>query len=278
MMKTSSQDRVAAMLASLLLAVAVSSCQQVVNIDLNKANPQMVIEGIVSDQKNPPSVALSMSGNYFEPSLYFPPVTNASVFIADELGEVDTLKEVTSGNYQSARIQGTSGRTYSLRVLANGNEYDATSTMPQKVTIDSMFAVPRTESDGDHGYDLYVLFKDPPKMGNYYRLNIHVSVPISPDSIDGRRYHLYSDKLTNGNEAVYRVRMRRFVSARDTVKVDLLCIDKSAYDYFNTLDDILTSDRAPTALAPANPNTNLSNGALGYFAAWTVDTKTMILK
>jgi hypothetical protein len=31
-------------------------------------------------------------------------------------------------------------------------------------------------------------------------------------------------------------------------------------------------------LAPANPNTNLSNGALGYFAAYTMDRKTIILQ
>ena len=72
--------------------------------------------------------------------------------------------------------------------------------------------------------------------------------------------------------------MRNYFNPGDTVWVDLLSIDKASYDYFNTLNNILTSDRSPTSLAPANPNTNLTNGALGYFAAYSVDSRMIILQ
>jgi hypothetical protein len=75
-----------------------------------------------------------------------------------------------------------------------------------------------------------------------------------------------------------RIRAGNNVKIGDTIIVELLSIDKAAYDYFNTLKDILSSDRSPTSLSPANPNTNVSNGALGYFAAFTIDTKTIVLK
>jgi hypothetical protein len=71
--------------------------------------------------------------------------------------------------------------------------------------------------------------------------------------------------------------MRNHFSTGDTVWVDLLSIDKASYDYFNTLNNILTSDRSPTSLAPANPNTNLTNGALGYFAAYSISSRMIIL-
>ena len=260
-----------------LIATALCSCEKVINVDLNQAGPQMVIEGNVTDQSGPYTVLLSRSGNYFEPSLYFPPVSNAFVVIADNLGNRDTLRETASGKYQSSTLQGTDGRTYTLAVTVDGNGYTATSSMPPRVTIDSMYAVQRREGDGDRGYDVYVLFKDPPGPGNYYRLNLRVNVALAPDSIDGRRYRLYSDKLTDGNEAAYRMRIRRTVTTGDTVTVDLLSIDKSAYDYYRTLNDILTSDRSPTSLSPANPNTNLSAG-LGYFSAYAIDTKSLILR
>ncbi len=260
-------------------ALALCSCEKVVTIDLNQAQPQMVIEGVVTDEAGPDSVMLSKSGNYFEPSLYFPPVSHALVIISDELGNRDTLTETTAGTYKSSTLHGTSGRTYSLLVAAEGKVYSAVSSMPQRVAIDSMYAVRRVESDGDRGYDLYVLFRDPPEPGNYYRINAHVSNPLIPsDSIDGRRYRLYSDKLTNGNEASFRVRIRRAITAGDTVTIDLLSIDKATYDYFNTLNDILTSDRSPTSLSPANPNTNLDNGSLGYFAVYAIDTKRIVLR
>ena len=267
-----------ARLVAAALALAAFSCQKVISVDLNNANPQMVTEAIVTDQPGPYTVSLSTSGDYFTPSLYFPPVTHAFVTITDNLGVTDTLKEVLPGSYHTSVLHGGPGRTYNLRVVAEGKEYDAISTMPPRVPIDTLVALHARESDGDQIYNLYVIFKDPPAPGNYYRMNLRVSVPISPDSIDGRRYHLYNDKLTNGNEAAVKIRMRNHFQPGDTVWVDLLSIDKASYDYFNTLNNVLTSDRSPTSLAPANPNSNLTNGALGYFAAFSVDSKMIVLQ
>ncbi len=260
-----------------VLTALFPSCQKVISVDLNDANPQMVTEAIVTDQPGPYTVTLTKSGDYFTPSLYFPPVTHAFVTIGDDLGLIDTLRETAGGVYRTSFLHGGPGRTYYLRVIAEGKEYDALSTMPPRVNIDTLVALHTRESDGDQVYNLYVIFKDPPAPGNYYRMNLRVNVPISPDSIDGRRYHLYTDKLTNGNEAAVRIRMRNHFQLGDSVWVDLLSIDKASYDYFNTLNNILTSDRSPTSLAPANPNTNLTNGGLGYFAAFSVDSKIIVL-
>ncbi|NOR75913.1 MAG: DUF4249 domain-containing protein, partial [Draconibacterium sp.] len=30
--------------------------------------------------------------------------------------------------------------------------------------------------------------------------------------------------------------------------------------------------------APANPTSNITNGALGYFSAWSADEKTVVIK
>ncbi len=254
------------------------SCQQVVSVDLNQAGSQMVIEGVVKDQPGSYSVVLSKTGSYFDSSLVTPPVSDALVIMADDLGHRDTLRETVPGTYETSTIQGIPNNSYSLSVFAGGKEYDAVTFMPVKVTIDTLYATPRREFDGDRGFDIYVLFKDPPQPGNYYRINVSSSSLIPSDSIDGRRYRLFDDKLTNGNEMNVRIRAGRNVSAGDTITIDLLSIDRSAYDYFNTLSDILSSDRSPTSLSPANPNTNLSNNALGYFAAYTVDTRSIVLR
>ncbi|MDR3666467.1 MAG: DUF4249 domain-containing protein [Ignavibacteriaceae bacterium] len=266
----------------ILLSITVISfnCQKVVSIDLNAANPKLVIDANITDQSGPYNIILSKSGDYFEPILTFPPVSNAKVIVSDDLGRIDTFKESSvAGIYKSSTLIGQSKRTYFLNVTAEGNSYSAVSYMPEKVKIDSLFYIKRLGSRFDEaGYDIYVMFKDPPELGNYYRLNVHAGYLVPSDSVDGRRYRLYSDKLTNGNEMEERIRAGRLVVTGDTITVDLLSIDKATYDYFNTLRDILTSEGAATSLAPANPNTNLSNGALGYFAAYTMDRKTIILQ
>jgi hypothetical protein len=264
----------------LIFAIVSFKCQKVVSIDLNAANPKLVIDANITDQAGPYDVILSKSGDYFEPTLTFPPVSNAKVIVSDDLGRIDTLKESsTAGIYKSSTLVGQPGRTYSLNVTAEGNNYSAVTYMPNKVKIDSLFYIKHPNArSGEPGYDIYVMFKDPPELGNYYRLNVHAGYLVPSDSVDGRRYRLYSDKLTNGDEMEERIRAGRLVVTGDTITVDLLSIDKATYDYFNTLRDILTSDGAATSLAPANPNTNLSNGALGYFAAYTMDRKTIILQ
>jgi len=268
----------ATFLSILAAGFLLSACQKVVSIDLNKASPHLVIDGVVTDQPGPYSVTLSLTGNYFEPSLYFPPVSNALVVLTDDHGQRDALKEATSGTYLSTRLQGIAGRTYSLSVISDGKEYDGSSSMPPKVFIDSLYAIPRTGFGGESGYDIYVMFRDPPALGNYYRVNARSSSLIPSDSIDGLRYRLFSDKLTNGNEMAERIRAGRNVNPGDTITVELLSIDKAAYDYYSTLRDILSSDRSATSLSPANPITNLSNGPLGYFAAFTIDAKSIVLK
>jgi len=75
-----------------------------------------------------------------------------------------------------------------------------------------------------------------------------------------------------------RIRAGGQVQLGDTITLELLSIDKASYDYFSTLKDILTSDRSPTSLSPANPNTNLSNGSLGYFSAFAMDTKKIVIQ
>ena len=75
-----------------------------------------------------------------------------------------------------------------------------------------------------------------------------------------------------------RIRGGDKVNKGDTITIELLSIDKAAYDYFHTLSEILSSDQSPTSLAPQNPLTNLSGGALGYFAAYTVDTRKIVIR
>ena len=101
--------RRAGTLAGACLALASISCQKVISIDLNNANPQVVAEAVVTDGPGPYTVSLSRSGDYFTPSLYFPPVTHAFVTLADNLGLTDTLKETSDGTYRTSVLRGVQG-------------------------------------------------------------------------------------------------------------------------------------------------------------------------
>ncbi|MDE3058897.1 MAG: DUF4249 domain-containing protein [Bacteroidota bacterium] len=262
------------------LAMVFQSCQNVISVDLNKANPQVVIEGKVTDQPGPYTVTISKTGNYFDPVLEFPPVAGATAVISDDKGNTDTLHETAAGTYSTSTLQGMSGRTYSLTVTSEGKTYSGVSFLPPKVSIDSLSATSFRAPGGDKVYEIDITFTDPPEAKNYYRIALHIG-SLSPDSIAGGRYYLYTDKLFNGNTVTQEIRFRDDIGSirpGDTLTVDLLSIDEATYNYFNTLKGIIGENDRNISASPANPNTNLSNGSLGYFAAYAIDTKNLILK
>jgi hypothetical protein len=257
--------------AAVLLTINVTSCQKVVNIDLNDASPRIVIEGIIDNGPGPYRVKLSKSGSYFNQPV-LPPVSGAQVIISDSNGVVDTLSEDSTGIYFAHKIRGVPGHSYSLKVLSEKVLYTATSTMMSNVHIDSLGLeiVPRISFGFRNRNDssLTILFKDPPDEKNYYRIRFIVKNLYNPE-----QYRLYDDAYTNGE--VINLRIGR-AARGDTDNIELISIDRSTYDYYRTLEDILRVNPF-FGSTPANPNTNLSNGALGYFGAMAVDWKSIII-
>jgi len=124
------------------------------------------------------------------------------------------------------------------------------------------------EFDGireDNRAEIHCIFKDP-KEKNYYRIRV-----CRNNKINARNYTLYDDQYTNGKEIDLQVSR---VQVGDVVRVDLISLDKSTYEYYRTLRDVLHSNPI-FGSTPANPQTNLTNGAMGYFGACAISSKTI---
>ncbi|MBK8873196.1 MAG: DUF4249 domain-containing protein [Bacteroidetes bacterium] len=256
-------------LASLLFA----SCEKEIDLDLNSSSPQIVIEGNISDDPGPYIVKLSKTVNYSELNNY-PPVTGALVIISDNTGTIDTLSETTSGNYQTNIITGTPGTTYTLKVVAEGKQFEAVSTMPSKVNLDSVqFNLFSDPGESENTYAVVPLYLDPIEFGNNYRFM------FSSHGINDKSYQVSNDNIGNGN-----INQQPFFSddvkfyENDTVSVTMLCIDVNTYNYYYTLSQ--TTDSGPGGGAtPSNPPNNIEgNYALGLFSAYTTQTITGIAR
>ena len=259
---------------ALLMLLVFSGCQKVINVDLNEAAPHIVIEGLINDQRGPYTVTISKSGSYFnQPVLQM--VSGAQVIITDSFGTLDSLKEISPGVYLTSKTRGISGRTYSLKVVSENQEYDGSSTIQSHVDIDSLMLVKSTSQRLDLGgndrnpnhIEIHCFFKDPVEK-NFYRLKV-----FKNDSINTQSYRLYDDQYTNGEESELRV---AFATVGDTFRIELLSLDQSTYEYYRTLSDLLFTNPI-FGSTPANPNNNINNGALGYFGACAVSTRTIII-
>jgi hypothetical protein len=75
-----------------LIAFIFCSCEKVIDIDLNKADSRIVIEGNITDQAGPYTVRISKTVN-FDESNTFPAISGALVKISDNAGNSETLTE-----------------------------------------------------------------------------------------------------------------------------------------------------------------------------------------
>ncbi|MEA3497372.1 MAG: DUF4249 domain-containing protein [Bacteroidota bacterium] len=262
-------------IATLLSLLALTACEDVIEIDLNSIEPKLVIEAVITDQTVQQTVKLTKTGDYFDPGIY-PTVSYANVIISDNLGNSETLTEVNPGIYQTANLQGTPGIVYSLSVEVEDIEYSAISEMPVKVNIDTLSteffeATPRF----DEGYMVKCHFTDPAGINNYYRLKTYENGVLLNSSSD---FVLSDDKVFDGNMAQMPLRMKTF-QINDTITVELLSLNKDTYDYYNTL---IENSSGPGFMSggstPANPLSNISNGAMGYFGVYTISSKTIIIQ
>lgn len=245
------------------------SCQKVIDVDLNSSSPHIVIEGYISDQPGPYWVRISQTVNYNQPNT-FPPVSGATVTLSDNIGNSELLTEFIPGFYMSSLMQGVPGRTYTLTVLSDGVTYAASSMMPSPVAID--YLLQNSFSFGmDNSKTVEVHFRDPAGIDNYYRF-----VEIK-NGVQQQFMFLINDQLQDGNEIASTLFADEdTLRTGDSVSVQLRSIDKNVYNYFRSLSQVVSSSSSSTS--PANPPSNLSNGALGYFSAYAVRTKFIIIQ
>lgn len=249
-------------IASLLFG-SLSGCKKVLDVSLQNSSPQIVITGEVNNLPGPYTVTISKSVN-FSANNDFPAVSGAFVSIHGN-GVTDTLSEIFPGTYATHDLKGRPGHRYSLIVSLEGQKFTASSVMPQPVELDSLdFMLGR-----DNNIFAVAHFKDPIGVPNYYQF---IEYANGKKLSNGRGNSVFDDRLSDGR---YISRLlyddSTDLKSKDTLTVQMNCVDKPVYDYLNQLFQISGGgNRGFSSPTPANPTSNITGGALGYFSANTV--------
>lgn len=257
----------------ILAVLALAGCKKIVQVDTSTAPPQIVIEGKITDKFADQIIVISKSIPYDAIGKY-PKISGATVSMIDNLGNVFVFAEGAMGSY-TKKMQGIYGRTYTLSVSLNNQTYNAKSTMPNLVKLDSIGVITNSFFGRDQ-VNPVIYFTDPKEETNFYHFNFFVNNLIS------KRTYVSSDRLTNGN--VTQVQffydngdVAKDLFSGDKVKIQMECVEKPIYNYWYSLAQQKGSGPNQGA-TPANPTSNLSNGALGYFSANTFQEITVTLK
>jgi hypothetical protein len=241
------------------------SCKKIIDLNLNDAKPQLIIEGNITNQRGAQVVRISRSLPVSEPN-NFPAVSGALVKVTDNIGNVFDFSETSPGTYTVFNANGRPGRTYTLNVTVDGQAYTASSTMPEPVKLDSLTAT--QESFGKENRTIVAVnYRDPEKVLNYYLFRMEVN------GVKAERIFSDSDFFTDGRT----VKRDLFLTDEDNVKIkegdsvsiEMQCIDLPIFTYWRSLERQYSSGNPNDVTTPSNPPNNLSNKALGYFSAHT---------
>lgn len=254
-------------------AVSMVSCEKVIDVNLAGSAEAIVIEATLTTEKQPIQVLVSKTLPYFGTSSENP-VSEAVVSLRVEGGKPRYFTETSPGVYTLEKAWANPGYWYIVDVEYDGVTYSARSFLNDRVQIaDLGFSYFDGMGFFDNGYTVTCYLRDPGDVENYYRLKYYVNgEPID----DNGEISLYTDKLFDGKDIGIGQRLLVFQET-DTLTVELQSIDEAAYNYFSTLENITATDWQQSA-APANPISNFDNGALGYFSAYSVARKTVVVK
>ncbi|MFZ4413939.1 MAG: DUF4249 family protein, partial [Bacteroidales bacterium] len=252
-------------------------CEKEIDINLNKSNPRIVIEGNLSNLPGECSVKITKTIN-FDENIPNPTVSSAFVTITNlNTNITDTLNETKPGIYTNDSLVGKPGHTYTLLIKIGNETYTASSTIPQIVSLESIQLLDSNSTTthggpmgGGSGSNSIVRmvpqYTDPVNVTNFFQFVVTRNDTLQKDIF------IQNDFGFNG--LVSNRPLRVIASKRDTVKVDLQCVDEAVYNYFFGLSENINQSSA----TPANPVSNISNNALGYFKAHTSSSKTIIIK
>ena len=246
------------LILAIVSGLITAACKKDIHLNLQNGSGLLVIEGNITNLPGPYTVYLSKTVTYYDTS-NGTPVSGGQIKISANTGNTDSLIEVSPGTYHTTSITGVPGRTYHLSVYTGGKQYDAYSTMPPPVAIDSI-GILTFNIFGRKQIIPAIVFLDPPVVLNYYNAYLYFNGKKqnkpSPDN----------DVGTNGMPMELTLATDSSIKVNDTLYGELDAIDLPMFNYWNSLT---TTTLSNGSAAPANPISNISNNALGYFSAYS---------
>lgn len=253
---------------SILFVLSFTSCEEVVDVDLNTAPAKLVIDASINWEKgtagNQQTIKLTTTTGFY--SNVIPKVSGATVFITNSSNTVfNFVEEIpNTGEYICNDFVCTIDETYILTVDYAGQTYKATEKM---IAVPVITSVTQRDDAGFSGEDIEVkfLFQDNGSQVNSYMARFITPVNAFPE------FEVYDDRFEQGNQ-MFGMYSHEDLKAGDSIDFTLYGISTQYYNYMNILIGISgTNGGGPFQTTPTTVRgnivnqTNESNNCLGFF-------------
>ena len=263
----------------LLVTVTLFGCTEVVEFDVGKQNPIIVVDGEINTLIKSHTIELTYSTDVFndDPA---PPVKGANVTIQDDR-YTHILTEIEPGIYETLdTVRGYENQDYKLSIEKDGNYYSAQETLKPVGDIDCAFLLAGDSSSLFLGDEYLILMsgQEPKGLGDYYLWNYYEDGILISDTVTEKWYG--DDEIVDGSDftgvLVVLIDTEKVDPYNKTMMLEMKSISEGYYDYLYGLQ-LETYRGSPFDGPPANPPTNMSEGAIGFFRATDVSRKDMCI-
>ncbi len=259
------------------------ACTEKIDIDLDETYTRLVVEGTFTNETKAHEIHLSLSTSYYY-SQQPPAVSNATVSISDGSVTYPLTEDPTRPGYYltAPDVKGEPGKTYTLSIelaeaINEKTSYSAVSRMEDVGVLDSIEVryMERWEM-----FEIGCYAWDPPTT-NFYMFKIYKNGVLATDSIN--EVIVTDDRFFNGNYTngvgvgyLSENDPTEVISTGDTITMEINGITEEYYKFIMAVQ-IETGYKNPLFSGPpANIKGNISNGAIGYFAACAVNYASTI--
>ena len=250
-----------------------SACTEKVDIDLSGIDPVVVIEGTVSTETDSSFVRVSLTKDYFDEQSVVP-VNDAIVLVFSD-NDTATFNHTTNGIYvPPAGYKGDTLKQYTLRVLHDGKEYNSTTTLHPMFYVDTNLIFTYAEAAGflSAGYKVTYLSIDTRPGEIFTQFRFGQNDTLFDQEIFFSSAELVKNALLPFELPFYRPQLG------DSVMLVFRSFDPPVAKYFIELGNLRSQAPGPFKTPPANPPTNISGGALGYFLATDIKRVNQVVR
>jgi len=279
----------------------VGACEEPISVEYIKTEPEIVVDGLITDQPGPYEIKMSYTGAYTVRSDgNNPPVTGAMIMIYDDAGEAELLQETSPGIYQTDPygIKGVVGRSYMIKIrTADGLEIESYPEVLLDVPdVDSIYYFFKPLSPTNRqGHQVGILSADPSGENNYYRwkwvgyysyflVSEMVTIGCFQKEFDRAQINILSDNNLNGNIFDRPITfIEHFANDRYLIHIFQQSLTERAYNFWNSLYEQGNNVGSIFDPPPSKINGNLyySDGTEeqvhGYFGASAIRMKYRLM-
>jgi hypothetical protein len=261
-----------------IISLLFCSCEEVIELNLDNDTGKIVIDAKLVAPDGECTVIISKSIDYYE-TINKEYINTASVKLVNTKTNQSYNIDLKSDGTYTANIDIEYETTYQLEVSIDNTKYTASSYLHSPAKIRAIKFEEDTDIDEDEKiddrpiYKALCLFDDIKSVNNYYRCILHKNGERASSLfylVDDNRDATNEFKVSLGSDGGESDLQINQLHIDDDVKIELLTLDKSTYEYYEMLN-LLKTEGGEEPDAPGNPKGNFTNNALGYFGAFHTD-------